>query len=175
MSKASSPFFSLQRSREPGASQGISADMPLADKKAEFASTYPSVPGRTSRADPYSGGEIRSFDTVAPRSATKTDGDLPRVKLEIPGGNNANLSIPRPQVGPDHLNEAMDTSQEDFDASDEHDQESTVSPSDEKSDMAGGDGSHRSPTLEMKKKMKRFRYGSHGWSYQTRLLTKLVA
>lgn len=125
-------------------------------QKTGNSSTPSSVPGRTSRADPYS-GETPSFEPMAPRSLTEADDDLPRVKLEILGGNDAGLSMPRPQVGSNHLDEAMDTSQEGFDANEERYQESTVSPSDEKSEVAGDEDSHRSPTLEMKKKMKRFR------------------
>lgn len=124
-------------------------------QKAENASTASSVPGHISRTGPHPGGETPSYGRAAQTSEAEKEDSLPRVKLEIPGSNDASLSMSRPRVGSDYLDEAMDTS--DFDAKDDRDQESTVSPSDEKAGMTGGDESHRSPSLEMKKKMKRFR------------------
>ncbi|KAJ5161456.1 hypothetical protein N7492_006848 [Penicillium capsulatum] len=151
----SSSFFSPQRPREPGASLGVSTDMQTAGQNAENPSTPLSLPGQISRAGPYSRGI--SSEPVSSRSDAEKDGELPRVKLEIPRGNDADLSMSRPRVGPGHLDDAMDTSQLDLDAKDEPDQESTISPSDERSEVAAGDANHRSPSLDMKKKMKRFR------------------
>ena len=154
VSRTSSPFLGCQKPRDTGASVGVSADMWPAGPKAEDTSTS-SAPGRTSQAGLYSEGEIPSDDPLAHKSGAEKVGSLPRVKLEIPGGNEAG-STSRPQTGSDHLGETMDTSQLDFDTKHETDQESTVSPSDDKSEAGGGEGSHRSPSLE-KKKMKRFR------------------
>lgn len=83
--------------------------------------------------------------------------DLPRVKLEIPGGNGGNVSISRPQMGAGHLGDDTHSQMGLEEAQDEHDKDSSISPSDEKDESMGGDERHTSPTLD-KKKMKRFRY-----------------
>jgi hypothetical protein len=78
------------------------------------------------------------------------------MKLEIPGGGNTNYAMSQPQVGFGRSGEPMGTSQSVLEANDDHDKESTISPSDEKGEVIGDDESNRSPSLE-KKKMKRFR------------------
>lgn len=124
--------------------------------KAENALANP-VSVSTNGSSLYPGGrEMQSRDSIFHRSATPRE-DLLRVKLEIPGGNGGNVSMSRPQVGAGHLEDDTHASQMSLeDGQDEHDKDSSISPSDEK-DEAMGDESHRSPTLD-KKKMKRFRY-----------------
>jgi hypothetical protein len=78
------------------------------------------------------------------------------MKLEIPGGSNTNYAMSQPQVGFGRSGESTSACQSALDANDDHDKESTISPSDEKGEMIGDDESNRSPSLE-KKKMKRFR------------------
>lgn len=152
-----SPLLSLSREREPGASIGapigasidLLSNMQRAGFKAENALTTP-VPVSTAASVPYSGGEISHQ-----RPRLERDDMLPRVKLEIPGGNEANYVMARPHVGAGHLGDSTDVSMS-VDEKDSHDNESTVSPTDEREGTAGPDDSQTSPSLE-KKKMKRFR------------------
>lgn len=122
--------------------------------KAENALATP-VPVSTAGSSLYPGGEISSRDTIIQRAGAPRDDLLPRVKLEIPGGNGGSLSMSRPQVGAGHQ-EDTDASRMSLDEAKEYDKDSTISPSDEKDEGMGGDESHRSPSLD-KKKMKRFR------------------
>lgn len=81
---------------------------------------------------------------------------LPRMKLKIPGGGSTNYGMTQPHVEFGRSDESTNVSQSAMEANDDHDKESTISPSDEKGEMIGDDESNRSPSLE-KKKMKRFR------------------
>ncbi|KAJ5300644.1 uncharacterized protein N7443_005646 [Penicillium atrosanguineum] len=146
-----SPLLSLSREREPGASIGLPSNMQRAGFKAENALTPP-VPVSTAASRPYSGGEISHE-----RPDMARDEMLPRVKLEIPGGNGANFAIARPRVGAGHFGDSTDAlmSVNEKDGHD-NDNESTVSPTDEREGTVGPDDSQTSPSLE-KKKMKRFR------------------
>ncbi|KAJ5580050.1 uncharacterized protein N7459_006035 [Penicillium hispanicum] len=142
--------------RDLGDSIGQSAEMQQPGTKAENASSTPPVPVRTTWSGPYPEGETPSRNTIGQKAGIERD--LPRVKLEIPSGNSSNASYPMagPQVVGDQLEDSTGASQLDLDPKDEHDNESTISPSDEKAETAGSDENHRSPGLE-KKKMKRFR------------------
>ena len=148
-----SPLLSMSKEREPGASIGASIDLPSkmqrAGFRAENALTTP-VPVSTAASGPYSGGEIPHQRTGIERNDM-----LPRVKLEIPGGNEANYVMARPHVGAGHLGNSTNVSMS-VDEKDSYDNESTVSPTDEREGTAGPDDSQTSPSLE-KKKMKRFR------------------
>lgn len=156
LSRTVSPLSTLSRERDPGASTGLLAEMQRTGAKAENALPTP-VPVSTAGSGPYSGREISPRGTVGQRYENRRDGLLPRVKLEIPGDNSANFAVSRPQLGAGHLGEAQGASQLGLeDAKDEHDKESTISPSDEREQTVGADESQQSPSLE-KKKMKRFR------------------
>lgn len=120
--------------------------------KAENALTT-SVPASNATSGPYPGGEISLH-----RPGIERNDMLPRVKLEIPSANSANsanYATPRPHVGAGHLGESTNASMS-LDEKDDRDNESTVSPTDEREGTAGPDDSQRSQSLE-KKKMKRFR------------------
>jgi hypothetical protein len=117
--------------------------------KAENALTT-SVPASNAASGPYPGGEIS-----LQRPGIERHDMLPRVKLEIPSANSANYAMPRLHDGAGHLGESTNASMS-LDEKDDRDNESTVSPTDEREGTAGPDDSQRSPSLE-KKKMKRFR------------------
>lgn len=78
------------------------------------------------------------------------------MKLEIPGGGNTNYAMSQPQIGFGRSDESTNARQSALEANDDHDKESTISPSDEKGEVIGDDESNWSSSLE-KKKMKRFR------------------
>jgi hypothetical protein len=123
--------------------------MQRAGVKAENALTTP-MPVSMAGSGPYSGGEI-----PLQRPGVERDNMLPRVKMEIPDSNSANYAMARPCLGAGHLGESTNASMS-LDEKDDHDNTSTVSPTDEREGTEGPDDSQSSPSLE-KKKMKRFR------------------
>lgn len=123
--------------------------MQRAGVKAEDALTTP-LPVSTAGSGPYSGGGI-PFQ----RPGVERDDMLPRAKLEIPDSISANYAMARHRVGAGHLGESTNASMS-LDERDDHDNASTVSPTDEREGTEGPDDSQSSPSLE-KKKMKRFR------------------
>ncbi|KAJ5681601.1 uncharacterized protein N7477_001541 [Penicillium maclennaniae] len=118
--------------------------MQRAGFKAENASTTP-VPVSTAASGAYFGREISHQ-----RPGIKRDDMLPRVKLEIPGLNDANFAMARPHLGASHLGDSTNDSMS-LDEKDSHDHESTVSPTDEKEGTTGPDDIQTSPSLEKKK------------------------
>lgn len=143
-----SPTLTQSKQSEPGAPTSLT-EMHQTGVQAETAlpAAGPSL---------YSGGQTSSRDTGVQRSGISRSDLLPRVKLEIPGGNGGSLTMSQSQVGAGH-HEDMNSSQMLLDdAKDEHDKESSLSPSDEKDETMGEDENQRSPILD-KKKMKRFR------------------
>lgn len=90
-------------------------------------------------------GEVPSQDTVNKRPASGKVNALSSIKLEIPDKQESF------QAKPPRLVSVLTLQ----DTAEEHEKESTISPSDEMAD-ATGDEAHPSPTLD-KKKMKRFR------------------
>ncbi|CEJ55311.1 hypothetical protein PMG11_01575 [Penicillium brasilianum] len=156
--RITSPLLILPRDREATSqSTSSSAEMQRTGATAENALPTPvPIPGITAGSGSYREGEIPSREAVNQRSGGGREDLLPRMKLEIPGGGNTNHAMSQPQVGFGRSGEPMGTSQSVLEANDDHDKESTISPSDEKGEMIGDDESNRSPSLE-KKKMKRFR------------------
>jgi hypothetical protein len=114
------------------------------------------IPGNTAGSGSYREGEISSREALNQRLGGGREEMLPRMKLEIPGGGSTNYTMSQPQVEFGRSGESTNASQSALEANDDHDKESTISPSDEKGEMIGDDESNRSPSLE-KKKMKRFR------------------
>ncbi|KAJ5580681.1 hypothetical protein N7450_006982 [Penicillium hetheringtonii] len=113
-------------------STGRSIEMQQAGAKAENAPTT-SAPVITAGSASY-GGEIPSRSIFSQPAGTGRDNTLPRVQMDVPEKRH-------------------DASQLGLDSRDDQDNESTVSPTDER----GDDGEEsKSPSLE-KKKMKRFR------------------
>lgn len=132
-------------------STGRSIEMQQAGAKAENAPTT-SAPVITAGSASY-GGEIPSRSIFSQPAGTGRDNTLPRVQMDIPEKRHGDFSMSSSQTGSSYLGDASDASQMGLDSRDDQDNESTVSPTDER----GDDGEEsKSPSLE-KKKMKRFR------------------
>ncbi|KAJ5935612.1 hypothetical protein N7466_005159 [Penicillium verhagenii] len=148
------PLRQLQERREQRASNGLSATaMQPAVVKAENALTTPPMLGASTVAAPFPEGEILSQGTGAQPSPATRETLLPRPKLEIPD-HQMDLSMPQQTISDQH-GDAMNVEPMSFDKED-HDRESTISPSDERGDAVGSEDDSRMTSLE-KKKMKRFR------------------
>ncbi|KAJ5929634.1 hypothetical protein N7454_006584 [Penicillium verhagenii] len=148
------PLRQLQERREQRASSGISATaMQPAVVKAENALTTPPMLGAPTATAPFPEGEILSQGTEAQPSSATREILLPRPKLEIPD-HQMDLSISQQTISDQH-GDAMNVEPMSFDKED-HDRESTISPSDERGDAVGSEDDSRMTSLE-KKKMKRFR------------------
>lgn len=132
-------------------STGRSIEMQQAGAKAENAPTT-SAPVITAGSASY-GGEIPSRSIFSQPAGTGRDNTLPRVQMDVPEKRHGDFSMSSSQTGSSYLGDASDASQMGLDSRDDQDNESTVSPTDER----GDDGEEsKSPSLE-KKKMKRFR------------------
>lgn len=156
--RIASPLLVLPRDREPISRIASSlVEMQRPGVTAENALPTPvSIPVSMAGSGSYRQGEIPSREAVHQRLGDRREELLPRMKLEIPGGGNTGYAMSQPQVGFGRSGESMSASQSTLEANDDHDKESTVSPSGDKGEVTGDDESNRSPSLE-KKKMKRFR------------------
>jgi len=128
----------------------LSSDTEPASAKAENALTTPTSVGKA-ESGLYSRREI-----PLGRPAIEKDNILSPVKLQIPSEKSENYTMARPYIGAGHHGESTNASMG-LNEDDDHDMESTASPTDERERTAGADDSQMwSPSLE-KKKMKRFR------------------
>ncbi|KAJ5175417.1 uncharacterized protein N7482_001294 [Penicillium canariense] len=149
--RIASTLLTLSRDRE-SASRTWPSEMQRTGMTAENALPSPLPVSMGSGA--YPEGEISSREAVSPRPEMGRKVFLPRVTLEIPGSNTNRTTSP--QVGFSRPGESTSAVESGLNANEDHDKESTISPSDEKDEMMEDDESNRSPSLE-KKKMKRFR------------------
>lgn len=158
--KTVSPLLPLYKEHQPGFSNKLNTAMqPFS--KAENSSDTSSRPGSTigSGSTGHSDGEMALHHQFTQRPEIGRDDLLPRMKLEIPGGDSTDPSLPRSMAGPNHGGEAPHhpNFELDLDMKEEQDRDSSMSPSDDRGETAGSDDIYTSPSLE-KKKMKRFRY-----------------
>lgn len=156
--RIASPLLVSPRNREPiSRILSSSTEMQRPGVAAENALPTPlSISASMAGPGSYREGEISSREAVNPRFGEGREEPLPRMRLEIPGGGNTIYPMPQPQVGFGRPAESTSTSQSTLGANEDHDKDSTISPTEEKGEMSGDDESNRSPSLE-KKKMKRFR------------------
>lgn len=157
--KTVSPLLPLYKEHEPSFATRLNTVM-QSSAKTENSSDTSSRPGSTigSTSGGHSDNEMALHNQLVHRHELGRDDLLPRMKLDIPGGGNTDPSLPRSMAGPDDREGATNHSNFDLhlDMKDEHDRDSSMSPSDDRGETAGSDDIYTSPSLE-KKKMKRFR------------------
>ncbi|KAF3387001.1 hypothetical protein F1880_000078 [Penicillium rolfsii] len=154
--RIASPLSTLPRDREIN-SPSSSAEMQRTGITAGNALPTPvPISGSTAGSGSYREGEMPAREALNQRPGGGREDILPRMKLEIPDGGSTNYAMSQLQTEFGRSGESTNASQTALESNDDHDKESTMSPSDEKGETIGDDGNNRSPSLE-KKKMKRFR------------------
>ena len=118
------------------------------------ALSTPPVPVTTMGPRSYPGQIASTCDSLSQSPGNQRAELLPKMKLEIPSGDGASLSMSQ-EPGADQQADSASSSQRNTAAKDEP-EESATSPSGEKAEAVESDENQRSPGLD-KKKMKRFR------------------